>query len=80
MVYCWPIYSSVFHRIMTSLPVTKHIMVSVSAAEGATKFKMSPFTCIGPFMCSHAHFEGMLPKKQYPVAQLHASSSVRYDS
>ena len=76
MVYWWPISSMVFHRIMTYLLLTKHLMVCVSAVEGATKFKMPPFICIGPFRCSHAHFEGMLPKKQYHVAQLRDLTSV----
>ena len=68
--------------MMTSLPITKHppAYASASAAEAATKLKMFQFTCIGPFMHSCAHFEGMLPKKKYPAAQLRASSSVRYDS
>ena len=67
-------------RIMRTLPLTKHLMISVSAAEGATKFKMSPFTCIRPFRCSHVYFEGMLPKKQYHVVQLNTSGSFCYDA
>ena len=80
MVYWWSVSFNVFHTIMTSLLVTKHLMVSVSAVEGETTFKMSPFICIGTFRCSHAHCEGMIPKKQYHVEQMCASSSVRYDA
>ena len=74
----WPISYNVFHRIMTSLPVTKHIPVSDSEAEAATNFKILQFTCIGPFKLSRVYFEGILPKKTFPVAQLGASVSVRY--
>ena len=76
----WSIYSNVFCKMMTSLPVTKQPPVSDSAAEAATKSKMLQFTCTGPFRRSHAHFEGIIPKKKYPVAKLRACGSVRYDT
>ena len=65
---------------MTSLPVTKNPLVYASAAEVATKFKMLQLTCIGPLRRSRAHFEGMIPKKIYPAAQLLDCGSFRYDA
>ena len=65
---------------MKYIPVTKHPPVSAYAAEAATNVKMLQFTCIGSFMGSRAHFEGMLLKQNYPAAQLCVSDSVRYDS
>ena len=59
----WPISYNLFFIMMTYLPVTKHPPVSDSAAEAATAFKMLPFTCIGPFRRSRAHFEDILLNK-----------------
>ena len=54
--------------------------VSASAAEAATNFKMLQFTCTGKFRRSYAHFEGILTKKKYPAAKLHACVSVIYNT
>ena len=66
--------------MMTALPVTKYCLISDSAAEAATHFKMLQFTCIGPYRRSRAHFEGVTPKKKYPAAQLRSYGSVRYEA
>ena len=66
--------------MMTYLPFTEHPPVSDYASEAAIIFKKFQFTCIGPFRHSRAYFEGMLPKKKYPAAQLWNSVLVRcYD-
>ena len=64
MVYGWPIYYNMFNKMIKSLPITKHPLVSASAEEAPINFKMLQFAYIGPFRRSCAHFEGTLPEKK----------------
>ena len=47
--------------MMTSIPITKHPLVSASDSEAAENLKMLQLEYIGPFRRSLAHFEGVIP-------------------
>ena len=78
--YLWTIVSNVFCIMIIFLPVNKHPLVSAYVTEAAKNFKMLQLTCIGPFGISHAHSEGIIPKKKNYTVQLRGFGSVRYDA